>query len=303
MILKRIIKYNYIVEITIEYVLIDNLVINFLILFLSAVILKARVSKWRCFSGAIIGAVCSLLTPLISLPNYLFIIYKMLLGYIMVRIALKPVGFAKNVISYFVFLLMTAVMGGVCFGIVYLLSGEINQGFVLVYNTEIPVGIVVLVISLISYGVYKIVGVLNRKKLFNTFIFKAELKNLNKTTEFEVYLDSGNTLKDPLSNKPIIIIEYSVFKKIFDLPLDKLLTKKIDEKDIEGSHYIDYGTVGGNGKMLVFEADQLLIKDDKKQIIIPNPSVGLTFSKLTKCFDCEALIGPEIAKEFIDWKH
>ena len=221
----------------------------------------------------------------------------------MVRIALKPVGFAKNVISYFVFLLLTAVMGGVCFGIVFMLSGDINGGFVLVYDAEIPVGVILLIVSLVSFAITKLVQKLNRKKLFNTFIFKAELKNLNKIAKFEVYLDSGNTLKDPISNKPIIIIEYSVFRRIFNFPLEKLITKKINEKDIEGSHYIDYGTIGGNGKMLVFEVEQLMLKQHDKETILKNPSVGLTFSRLTKSFNCEALIGPEIAKEFINWKH
>ena len=288
-------------EIVVEYVLIDNLVINFLILNLSAKLLKVRENflSLRLLSSAALGAVCSLISPLLNLPSYLQIVFKLVLGLLMVRIGLNPTGFKKNMVSYFVFLLLTAAMGGVCFGIVFLLSGEIESGFVLIYNMEIPVGAIILVVWLVYLGIAKLFCAYEKRKLFGTFVFKAEIKNNGKTIEFDVFLDSGNTLTDPISLKPVMIVDYSLFRKIFDLPLEKILMKKIGKEDISGSHYIDFGTVGNGGKMLVFEVESVVLRAGEKETEIKSPAVGLTFSKLQKSFNCEGLIGVEFAKEFV----
>ena len=221
----------------------------------------------------------------------------------MVRIGLNPSGFKKNLFAYSVFLLLTAAMGGVCFGIVFLLSGEIDSGFVQVYNAEIPVGAVLLLIWLVYLAVVKLVSQFERKRRLNNFVFKAEIFNEGKKTEFELFLDSGNTLIDPIFLKPVMIIDYSLFRRIFNFPLEKLLTKNIKKEDISGSHYIDYGTVGSGGKMLVFEVEKVVVENGKEKKEIKNPVLGLTFSKLSSNFNCEALVGLEFSKEFAKWKN
>ena len=130
----------------------------------------------------------------------------------MVRIGLNPTGVKKNMLAYFVFLLTTAAVGGVCFGIVYLLSGDIESGFVQIYDSEIPVGVVLLTVWLVFLLILKLIKMFERKKLLNTFVFKAEIKNEGKIIEFDAYLDSGNALIDPISQKPVMIIDYSLFE-------------------------------------------------------------------------------------------
>ena len=286
-------------EIVIEYALVDNLVINFLILYLSSLILKSKKNNWLFFISATLGAIVSLIIPLLVLPNWIMIVYKLLLGWVMVRIALRPMGIKANLIYFLVFLFITALMGGVCFAVIFLLSGEISASSVFLYNLEIPVGAVLLVVSLVGLTIAKLFKAFYRKKMFGNFIFDAEVLNDKKNIEFQVYLDSGNTLIDPLTNKSVVIIEYSIFKKIYDISLEKIITKKITQDDIKNSRYIDYGTIGGKSKMLVFEVDCFKIKTKDKDIVIDNQIFGLSLTKLKNCFDCEALIGPDIAKDFM----
>lgn len=292
--------YNKNVEIVVEFALVDNLIINFLILYLSAMILKIKTNKLLVSISASLGAICSIISPILNLPLWLSVVYKVLLGLIMARIGLSPTGFKQNIIGFGAFLLMTGAVGGICFGIVFLFSGEITNSGIKIFGWEIPVSAVLTAVCLICLLISKFIKHINRKKLINTFIFNAEIVNENKKTEFEVYLDSGNNLVDPITKKPVIIVDFSIFKKIVDVPFDKVITKKIDEKDIENSRYIDYGTVGGNGKMLVFEVKEFLLDyDAKNKKIFKNAVVGLSFSPLKKSFDCGALIGPEFAKEFV----
>ena len=286
-------------EIVVEDALVDNLVINFLILYLSSLILKSKKNNWLFFISATLGAIVSLIIPLLVLPNWIFLVYKLLLGWVMVRIALRPMGIKANLIYFLVFLFITALMGGVCFAVIFLLSGEISASSVFLYNLEIPVGAVLLVVSLVGLTIAKLFKAFYRKKMFGNFIFDAEVLNDKKNIEFQVYLDSGNTLIDPLTNKSVVIIEYSFFKKIYDISFEKIITKKITQDDIKNSRYIDYGTIGGKSKMLVFEVDCFKIKTKDKDIVIDNQIFGLSLTKLKNCFDCEALIGPDIAKDFM----
>ena len=289
-------------EIVVEYVLVDNLVINTLILFFSATILKIKKSKLRLFVSAVLGTACSLITPILNLPLWLMIVYKLLLGLVMARIGLDPSGLKQNIVFFGVFLLLTGVVGGVCFGLVYLFSGEASANGIVVFGSEIPVGAVLGVVCLTFLAIWKLFNHLSRKKLLGTFIFKAEIENEGKKTNFDVFLDSGNTLFDPITKKPVLIVEFSLFKQIVNVPFEKVITKKIGQEDIKNSRYLPYGTVGGQGEMLVFEIEKFLLKKEKEEKIFKGAVVGLSLSGLKKSFGCQALIGPEFAKEFVLWK-
>ena len=102
----------------------------------------------------------------------------------MVRIALRPMGIKANLIYFLVFLFITALMGGVCFAVIFLLSGEISASSVFLYNLEIPVGAVLLVVSLVGLTIAKLFKAFYRKKMFGNFIFDAEVLNDKKNIEY-----------------------------------------------------------------------------------------------------------------------
>lgn len=284
-------------EIVVEYVLIDNVVINFLILQLSALVLRIKGRRIWFFVAALFGAAVSLVSPLLSLPTWLSILFKLILGIVISRIGLGAKGFKKDALSFSVFLIMTAAVGGACFGIVFLFGGTFDSGFLTVYNMEVPVGVVLLVASLVCAGIGRVVKVVGKRKLVGNFIFQGEISNNGKSTKFDVFLDSGNTLFDPILKKPVLIVEFSVFSKIFDVPFEKVITKKIDENEIKNSHYINYETASGKGKMLVCEAEKFSLDvEDGKTVKFDNVAVGLSFVKFQKCYDCRALMGAEFTR-------
>lgn len=287
-------------EIIVEYVLIDNIVINFLILYLSALVLRLEKRKLRLFIAACFGAIFSLITPLLSLPTWPMIAYKVLLGLVIARLGLKTNGFKKNALAFSVFLIMTAAVGGACMGIVFLFGGKMENGFLTVYEMELPVGVVLLMCSLVCFGIARVIKAIGRRKLIGNFIFQGEISNKGKTTKFDVFLDSGNALFDPISKKPVLIVELSVFSKIFDVPFEKIITKKIDENEIENSHYITYGTATGQSKMLVCEVENFCVSLEQGNTKeFQDVAVGLSLVKFQKCYDCRALMGAEFAKEFV----
>ena len=174
-------------EIIVEFALVDNLIINFLILYLSAMILKQKTNKLLISISAGLGAVCSIISPILNLPIWLSVFYKILLGIIMARIGLSPTGFKQNVMCFGAFLLMTGAVGGICFGIVYLISGEISSMGIKIFGWEVPVSIILGIVCLICLLISKFIKHINRKKLLNTFIFNAEIVTENKKTYINLY--------------------------------------------------------------------------------------------------------------------
>ncbi|MDD4110350.1 MAG: sigma-E processing peptidase SpoIIGA [Clostridia bacterium] len=285
-------------EIIIEYVLIDNLVIDFLILYISCKLLKCKIVFWKLAVSSLIGAGCALVLPIIILPNYGLIIFKLTLGVLMVLISLPSQTFKKALSSFMVFLMMTGSMGGLCFFLIFMLSGSLSADVLITYSSNIPIGVIIFMCALISFGVTKLTKLFYQKKNINNFIYETIFSDKGREIKINAFLDSGNTLIDPISQKPVVIINYSLFHRLYNLPLEKILTKNIEKKDIKNLHYITFNTIGKRADMLVFEVDKMEVVFSKNETKNFNDVVlGLSFSGLNKTFSCDALLHPQFVCE------
>ena len=76
-------------EVYIEYVILDNLIMDFLLLKETAKLLKLKYKNLQIFIGAIIGTVGAIVFPLLKiLPLYVFLL-KILLGLLITFVAIK----------------------------------------------------------------------------------------------------------------------------------------------------------------------------------------------------------------------
>ncbi len=87
-------------------------------------------------------------------------------------------------------------------------------------------------------------------KIYNYTISKKEIYSLTIVTGEQsihlfAFLDSGNKLKEPFSDYPVIIVDKS----------------KID---FEPQRIIPYNTVGGEGMLQAFKPDKVIISNGKK---------------------------------------
>lgn len=281
-------------EIIIEYVLIDNILINYMIFFLSFKILKQHMFFWRLIIASVVGACFALILPMIPLSWYMMIPLKLFIGFLMVLISFPYSKFKKMLTYFLVFILTTGMMGGVCFITIYMLSGSLSADTLTNYSFSMPVGVILFVCFIAAYLINSLIKMFYKKKRENNFIYEAVILNNGKKVKVNAFLDSGNTLIDPKSQKPVIIITYALFNKLYSLPIEQVLMKKINSDDIKNSHYISFNTVGSSGEMLVFEIEEMkIIMSKKQEKKIKNVLLGLSFSNLCKTFACDALLHPD----------
>lgn len=290
-----------------DVVLAENLCMNYIILFASAYILKKKVKHIRLIISALIGGIYSILAYIQVLQIYSNIICKFILSIVMVYIAYKPKNIKELIKNIIFFYLVSFVFGGTAFALLYFIKPQeilIKNGvYVGTYPLKIAIlgGIVGFTVLVAALKFIKIK--LTKKDIFCNICIYIE----DKCLEMIGILDTGNMLKDPITNRPVIIIEKDKMKDIFPNVILNNLSKIIggdmpkelyeDEnmKYITKFRVIPFKTIGKeNGLLLGFKVNKVKIEMDEISKTINNVIVGIYDSKLSKKETYSALIGIDI---------
>jgi stage II sporulation protein GA (sporulation sigma-E factor processing peptidase) len=276
----------------IEYVILDNLVIDLLILNLTKTALKLQVKKINLFLSALLGVVVALISPLLSV--WLNILCKIILALAMVYVAFLPKKIKQFLIDLLVFLIITFLFGGACFGAFYLLNIEITNQLNFYYSLEIPLGLILLIVVLCFYCCKNLFMHFYKKQRTEKFMYDAQLTANGNSIKIKAFLDSGNVLTDSVNLQPVVLINYTLFAKLYpEIPIENLFLKKIDKIPLKNPHYIDTFSISSKAsKILVFTADNLQIFFNKTTNI-NNINVGLALN-FNKNFDCDCIISPSL---------
>lgn len=280
----------------IEYVLLDNLVINCIIIILSAFALKLEVKKVNVILSSLLGTLFAVFMPFIILPNGLLILLKLMIGFVMVSLFKQYKNWVQMLMVYLTFLFFTFLLGGVCFGLMLLTNANIENATMLVYYGSLPMGVLLLIISISSYFIFNLFKQFYKKKLVNNFIFDVSICNNHKVCKTKAFLDSGNRLVNKATNSPIVVVNYYVFNKLFEgVKLTDILLGKLANLPLKKVEFINVSSVGNSkNKMLIFEIDKIEIKLENEITTINNITLGLTLNKFKDEIAYNALLNPAL---------
>lgn len=242
----------------IEYVIIDNFVVDYMLIGLMGVCTKQKLKVFNKILSCAIGTISALFLPYIIRLKYLTIIYKLLTLFIMI-LALKKY---KNIKNYFfnigLMLLFTFAFGGtvLCalnlFQIKYTLSG------VLLYSFEFPMGLLILLFLLGFWLLKKIIIALNHQLKLNNYIYNIKLIDNDVSIDAIGYFDSGNLIQH--NGQAVSIISSELFFKLYkNYSFDKFLFRNIDESILKDASYIEINSIAKGGKYLTFKIDKMIV--------------------------------------------
>lgn len=275
----------------IEDAILDNLVINSIILFLSLFSLRQKIKILKVICASLLGCVVSIALTFFSLPLFLTILIKFLLGLILSSIVIQKFSFKLLSLFYVVFLTFTFVMGGFCFFIIYLFGGEVYSITNMTYNLPISLGVIFIFLGIYAFLLIHAIKVFYKKQKLASFYYDVILHIQNKKIKIKAYLDSGNLLQDNLTGLPILIVNFNTFNKIFNGKVSVFnFLKNTLNQTIKG-RYIDVSTISSNGKMFVIEPNKVEIKQDGTQLKEIKVLVGVS-SNTSKSGQFEALLSP-----------
>lgn len=277
-------------KVYIEYVLIDNLVIDFLILYLTGKILKHKFKWVRILISCVLGASSTIALSLINILSELLLAFKLLIGLVLPLFAFKFKSFKQYLSTFFTFLSFTFLLGGACFALIGMF-GSFNSNFS-GYDASIPLGLMLIICAVLVKIVTSLTTLIYQKRDCNKFLAKTTLTILGNAISFDGFIDSGNRLYDDKTGLPVIIVATSAFQGQNNNLLKEIL--KNPKKMARNAHFISVGTLNGETKpMLVFEPDKAEFYYQNKTIQ-SKIMVGLTYRGFKDVINYDALLHPSL---------
>ena len=290
----------------IDVVFIENLIMNYIILFATSIIIKVKVKHIRLILASILGAIYSIIAYMSILEMYSSVILKIILSVIIVYIAYNPQN-VKNMWKYLVIFYMTSfVFGGAAFALIYIVKPQdilMKNGLFLgtyTLKTIILGTIVAFVVIVTSFKLVK--SKISKKDMFCTIKI-----NINKVEiETKAMIDTGNLLKEPISNTPVIVVEHTLLydcmpKEILN-NLENILggdfeniSEEVKNKYISKLKVIPFSSLGKqNGMLIGIKTEEVTVINDENENKINNVIIGIYNKSLTKRGEYRALIGIEL---------
>ena len=108
----------------IDVILIENLLMNYIILYATGIVLKIKIKHLRLFFASLIGAIYTVISYISKVEIYSNFILKFLLSIVIIYVAFNPQK-AKILWKYLlIFYLTSFVFGGAAFALIYIIKPQ-----------------------------------------------------------------------------------------------------------------------------------------------------------------------------------
>lgn len=291
-----------------EYLLLENLAINYIILYVTRKVTRTQTRHIRLFIGALVGAIYTLVVFSPSLKFMSKFSIKILISILIIIIAFNPEKIRNLFKIISVFYLVSFIFAGASLGLFYIIdNNQLNniRSFVI---KDFPFQMLMTGVFFSSLLIKNIFYYCQNKAVKADYIAKVTVFLNDKKVDFAALIDTGNSLKEPISDKPVIIAEYKaieeilpeivqeVFQKDESLCLD-LITNVIMKSNNEITlRLIPYKSIGKeNGMLLGFKPDEIIIEDkENEKKVGEDVLVAIYNNKLSCDNDYSGLLHPEI---------
>lgn len=289
----------------IDIIIVENLIMNYIILYATGLISKSKKSYLRMFWASLIGAIYATLEYVLKVNIYSNIILKTILSIIIVYVAFYPQNAKKMCKQLVLFYVTTFTFGGIATYLIYVLKPQ-N----IIIKNGMYVGTYVLKVIFIGAIVGTIILAIAFKMAKNkltkkNMICKVKIKLNGKEETVEAMVDTGNMLKEPITGTPVVVVERTSLYEL--LPKEILnntesilggdfekIPEEIKNEYVPKLKLIPFASLGKQNGMLVG------IKPEKIEVINEqteeekNAIIGIYNKSLTKRGEYKALIGIDL---------
>lgn len=222
-------------------------------------LLKRKTSLKRIIIASLIGSVSTILLFFIN-DNITLILYKLIISIIMVIVAFKYESF-KYFKDNLIWLYIISIILG---GSIYLLNDSVSlSNKALVFDRNGLEFNLILLILITPFVVYKYVKQNENRMIVYSNYYDISIYYKDEIINEVGFLDTGNNLKDPFFNRPIILVN------------KELIKKKIN------TFLIPYYTVNNHSLLEVFKPNKIVINNRTiKNVLIGISDVNINGVKI-----------------------
>lgn len=261
---------NLVTVIYADILIIINIIVNYLLLRASVAITGCSFKPWRFLLSAGAGGIFSLIIFIENLPVIANLLLKITFLAIMMLIAfnMKSVkAFMKCCAAFF---MANFVFAGIMLAVSTMLfpNSAMYKNGAVYFDMDI---LTLTVTAIVCYIILNLIAKFTKSKTPEKSIYSIAVTYDGKTVEGKALFDSGNTLCDCFSGRPVIIAE-----KEFVAPL----LKGTDLTQAKNFRLIPFTTIKNGGALPSFSADKIEITVSGRKIDVDNIYIGVTEKKI-----------------------
>ena len=206
-----------------DILFIVNMYVNYVLLRITALFLKRDVQFFKALLASALGGLYAFIILFDNMPSFLSVFSRVLFAFV---IALTAFGF-KSVRVYIRSVAAFFFTSFVFSGLMYFLWTFFSPPVMAYRNTVVYFDIDALdlcIMTIICYGFLKLFDIVLKSRQTENVIFNMTIYIKEKTFSAKMLLDTGNSLKEPFSLYPVIVVS------------EKLMST--DEQKISLSEYL-----------------------------------------------------------------
>ncbi len=252
-----------------------NVTMDYFLLVMIRKMLKCSGSLRRIFLGAMLGAFLTCIIVALPVPytSVKFILFHGFTNSVMIKTGLGTKGGKELGKALILLYISSFLMGGV-----FQFFGQ-----------YVRIGSAFFVMALVSYymvsGIWNLIIYLARQSEYRCQVI---LQKDGKSCEVQALIDTGNTLRDTVTGKPVSIIDKRVVKELWG------------EDDITGIRYIPYHSIGkAEGVMPLITLDGMYVCRKEKEWI-ERPLAAICEEEMT-ADRYEMILNPDVLIGGVDY--
>lgn len=276
-----------------------NLIMDFLILWAAGKMSGVKVVYARLAVGAAVGGIYAVGNLFHVLAFFYTLPFKILFSIVLVVFVLRPRGWQEFKKAYLYFYGISFAAAGSTIAAYYLLPGV---GAELSY-VWLPAGM----LSILAIGYYG-TRYMERAIMPDLLQFTVKVRFGEDICSGQGFLDTGNSLRDPVTNRPVIVAEYQFLKKLLPCDLKQVIDGINNESEgletlaltswANRLRLIPFTSIGKkNGLLIGVRTDEIIVSAGKKKIQHSNMVIGIYQDTLSRDGKYQMLIPSEILEK------
>ena len=255
-----------------------NFFISYFLLLACAKFLALPARRGRLAAAAGLGAVFSLTVLLPEFPAALSLASKLAMSIAIVLCAFGFGGVKRLVRNTLAFFIVNFAFAGLMVAVWYFFApqGLVIRNSVVYFNVS-PVLLILLTIA--CYAVVTLIGRVTGREAPKELFCRIAVSRGGVTCSCSARVDTGNSLREPFSNDPVAVVEWSTIRRL--IPPEGSLNFRL----------VPFDTVSGSGVLKAFRPDCLTIFYGKKVIRVSRVYIAVSETRLG---GSDALLNPDL---------
>ena len=205
------------VKIYVDVLFIINFIIDYILLSVTAFFIKKTPKTPRICLGSLAGAVYASCVFFMPFGTFLLLIFSLISAVAMIAISFgikKVSALLKNTAT---FCLISAVTAGVGFSFVF--TGNTGHNYAInngIFYADINAYTMLFIFIFSVIIIHSATGFIKKQKTKSRFLYNVTIEKNGRSICDTALFDSGNFLRDPITQKSVIVAEWQSVAPLFD---------------------------------------------------------------------------------------